>query len=163
MNKGFLAGCFCLIFFWIGCAKSPNFSDTPELSFVSISKNSLLQGDINNDSLTVTINFTDGDGDIGLTRDDISQNLRIIDSRTGELASSFKIPEIPASGSNNGIRGTMRFRVFSTCCIYTNGQAPCEASTLIPTNVLKLAITLSDRAGNVSNTVETSPITLICN
>ena len=47
------------IFVFGGCINAPDFSETPEISFVGFSKSSMLQGDLNTDSITLIIDFTD--------------------------------------------------------------------------------------------------------
>ena len=50
------------------CNQSSDFSDVPELTFISMSKDTLRQG-INSDTLFVTLGFKDGDGDISISED----------------------------------------------------------------------------------------------
>ncbi len=147
----------------LSCANAPDFGNTPFIEYVSISKDSLIQGSLNNDSLVLVLNFEDGDGDIGFENQSNQTNLKIIDTRIDEVIENIKTPFIPLQGTANGIRGTIELKIFTTCCIFPNGDPPCQANPAFPTNDLLYEIILEDRAGNVSNTVQTEIITLICN
>lgn len=146
----------------IGCTNSPDFPLTPELTYIAISKSSMIQNSLNTDSIFIQLSFTDGDGDIGGETNNLKQNLLIKDNRTGEFYDRFRIPEIPQQGAGNGISGEITIRLFTTCCIYPDETPPCDAPPSFPTNDLTLDITMVDRAGNVSNVVTTDPITLLC-
>ena len=147
----------------LSCSDNPNFSDVPEIEFLSFSKNELTQNSLNTDSLFIRISFQDGDGDIGLDESDISQNLILTDNRTGEVFDRYKIPTIPIQGAQNGIQGEIMIKVFTTCCIFPDMIPPCESPVSFPTNELSFDIQLTDRAGNDSNVVTTQSITLLCN
>ncbi|QKG51710.1 hypothetical protein [Hymenobacter sp. BRD67] len=49
------------------CLAEPKFSTTPEISFNNINLTHVSRPAITGDSVTVTINYQDGDGDLGLT------------------------------------------------------------------------------------------------
>ncbi len=151
---------FCLTIF--SCVPSPDFSDVPEITFVGLSETSLVQNSLNSDSLFVRFSFTDGDGDIGFSAEEFRQNIFIIDNRTGEQYDAFKAPEIPEQGSSRGIEGEITLRLFTTCCLFPDNIPPCESPRDFPTDTLTLDIFIEDRAGNMSNTITTSPIVLFC-
>ena len=113
------------------------------------------------DNLFLTIEFTDGDGDIGSDGD---LNLDIVDNRTGENYAFFRLPSIPEPGANNGVSGTIRLKLLTSCCIDpvdpTRGCDDVGEDVL--TNEFSLDVVLTDRAGNSSNTLTTPPLTLIC-
>lgn len=111
------------------------------------------------DSLFITIDFEDGDGDIG--KDQVL-DLRVIDDRSGDVYDQTSIPMLPEQGSSNGISGQITFKLFSTCCTFPDGIPPCESPMEYPTNELTLSMYITDRAGNQSNTVTTSSINLLC-
>ena len=148
----------------LSCNHGPEYSDVPELSFISISKNQMQQG-INADTVFVTLGFIDGDGDISITEDNPEKlNLRVVDMRTGNIADNFSVPEIPVSGASNGITGEMTIKMLGVCCVYPvqDSIPPCSVTPLFPTNELVWEYTLTDNAGNVSNSVLTNPIILSC-
>ncbi len=153
----------CIIsIFWFtaSCVKPPDYPIVPEIEFVGFSKNQMIQDQFNTDSVLVLLTFTDGDGDLG---DEEDLNIFVTDKRDDFLAARYRIPFIPVAGANNGLSGEITLTLFTTCCTFPNGQAPCTTSEEYPTDQVVYEIYLVDRAGNKSNVVETSPITLLCN
>jgi len=144
------------------CTNSPNFPLIPEIEYLGASKISMVQNSLNADSIFIQISFTDGDGDLGGEIEGQSQNIFITDNRTGESYDRFRIPDIPQQGASNGISGTITLRLYTTCCLFPDNIPPCEAPADFPTNELTLDINIIDRAGNLSNTITTEPITLLC-
>lgn len=149
--------------FGAGCVDAPNFSHIPRIEFTGFTKDTLQQGAFEQDSLSVFIRFEDGDGDIGNDAQSGTNNIFLVDERTGSQDNSFRIPTIPAEGSANGIEGTIRLVLFSTCCIFDSGNDPCGTDINQPTDEVQYRIYMEDRAGNKSNEILTDPITLICN
>lgn len=150
--------CFSLVLL-IACSDPPEYPIEPELTFVGLSKTTLKQG-LGADSLFLILEFTDGDADVG-SKDSV--NIFLTDTRTGFVDGKFIIPIINTpGGGDNGISGEITLRLDGTCCIFSNGQAPCTASTEMPTNTLSYDIYMMDRAGNKSNVVNTGPITVLC-
>ncbi len=145
------------------CLDSPNFPDTPVIKYIGISKDTLDQGQFQEDSLTVQFSFTDGDGDIGRTNQQDSNNIFFIDERTGILDNTFGIPEIPKEGAGNGIEGVVKIVLFSTCCIYNDGSDPCSPNPSVPIDTIQYRIYITDQAGHKSNEILTAPIILRCN
>jgi hypothetical protein len=130
------------------------------ITFKGMTKNKLAQSNFNKDSLSITISFTDGDGDIG--NSDTTLALTVIDTRDGFNSGNFKIPIVPEQGSGNGISGEIEFVLYTTCCYYPDGSSPCTKSTKFPTDTVIYEITLKDRAGHVSNVIKTDPIIIDC-
>lgn len=145
------------------CLEPPDFADVPSISFIGMSKDSLMQGVFEEDSLRLRFSFEDGDGDIGRENNTPENNVFLLDTRTGQLDNSFGIPFIPQQGSSNGIEGTVELVIYSTCCIFPNGQDPCQTDPNFPYDTLQYEIYIVDRAGNESNRITTSAIRLICN
>jgi hypothetical protein len=145
------------------CTVGPKYSITPELSFIGFSKSSMKQGNLNQDSVSLFINFKDGDGDIGSFENDSKINLFVIDNRTKSSYDNFKIPAIPLKGANNGVDGKITVNLYNTCCKFPENIPPCVVSSKYPSNELSLDIYLVDRAGNKSNVITTSKLQLICN
>jgi len=125
-----------------------------------MTKKHLNQGQFNNDSLSITFSFTDGDGDIGTQ--DSTLSLFVIDKRDGNYSNKYKLPYVSQEGTANGISGEVQFVIFTTCCYFPNGATPCEKSTTYPTDTLVYQIYMKDRAGHTSNIIETDPIILDC-
>jgi hypothetical protein len=145
------------------CIGESGFSEVPEIDFISVSKDTMIQGNLLTDSIDLVFAFRDGDGDIG-TSEMFGQNIQLIDSRTDEVLSSFKTPPLPIAGSNGGIEGTITLKVFTQCCLYENdpNEIPCVASDNITSERFQIDIQLTDDTGNRSNVVTTNFITLLC-
>ncbi len=158
---------FGLLLLAIGCTKPPDYPDEPVIEFLRMTKTSMEQGALNNDSLTITISFTDGDGDIGNEDSENAQQIIsafFTDTRTDyEFSPTFAIPHIPDQGAGNGISGEINMSIFTSCCLYPDATPPCTASSEYPEDMLSYRIKIVDRAGNESNVIETPPITLLCN
>ncbi len=115
------------------------------------------------DSLIVRFRFEDGDGDIGRDDQGDANNIFFIDERTGTLDNTFGIPAIPQEGAGNGVEGEVRIVLFSTCCIYTDGQDPCLPNPSTPFDTIQYRIYITDQAEHKSNEILTTPIFLKCN
>jgi len=152
-----------LILITVGCTNNPGFDDRPEISFVGFSKSSMDQGDLNSDSLFLTIAFKDGDGNLGSGNAVVRENIIITDNRTGDIYDLFKIPEIPNPGVENGLEGEITLKLFTTCCIFPDSIPPCFAPPQFPENEINFSILLRDDAGNESDPVTTPSIMLRCN
>lgn len=144
-----------------GCVTAPDFSDRPELEFVSFSKTSVVQNSVAIDTVVLTLRFTDGDGNVGVPDGDPDQNIEVIDRRTGVRYASFSTPPIPEEGVGNGIDVTVRLLLLNDCCIFEDPSIP-ACTVLDGTNDLSFDITIKDQDGNVSNTVTTPSLTLVC-
>ena len=145
------------------CVTSPDYPDEPVIEFIGFSKSEMEQGSLNNDSLTLIIAFTDGDGDLGTPPETAEKNLFVIDNRTGEVFNSFKTPIIPEEGVGNGVSGEIKVLMFTTCCIFPDNIPPCESPDLYPENEITFDVYITDRAGNESNRITTPAVTLLCN
>jgi hypothetical protein len=151
---------FCLL----SCVGSPDYSAIPNITNITLSKNQMNQSNIFEDSITLTIEFTDGDGDFGSASTSNENNIFVIDNRTSLLNDAFKAPFIPTQGSGNGVAGKIFIKMYSTCCITDNNPSCCFDNFGCPqSNDLTYSVYIKDRAGNQSNTVITPNITLICN
>lgn len=137
-------------------------SIAPVLRFVSYSDTTMTQSDTNKDSTLVTFYFEDRDGDIGLPSNVGGKDITIYDMRTGNVYDYFRTPKLPDEGYKGAISGNIQIRLLSTCCIFPDDIPPCSAPEQYPSNELSLGITLTDRAGNTSDTLITPPLTLLC-
>ena len=147
----------------IACTKPPDYSDTPEIGFISFSKNTMIQGSGFEDETTLTISFTDGDGDIGI--DDGTPSVYFKDLRDGSEFITFVAPEIPEQGVGNGISGEMYIKVNTTCCIHPDPDQNdgCNSDfSEYPVDQLVYEVYIIDRAGNKSNVIQTAPLSLLC-
>jgi hypothetical protein len=141
---------------------SPNFPIEPFIEFTSQSKDTLVQGQFQEDSMTVVFRFEDGDGDIGRTDQEPDNNVFFIDERTGIVESTFGIPAIPQEGAGNGVEGEVRIVLYSTCCLYPDQSQPCIPHPQYPLDTIQYRIYITDRAGHKSNEILTEMIILRC-
>jgi len=149
------------IFIYSSCTKEQPGEVIPIIEWKELSKTEIRQGDLNQDSLWLTITFEDGDGDLGFGSKDNRQEIFAYDSRTNSLHASFKIPDLPPS---NGIsqRGTLRMLVFTTCCLFPGTIPPCTSPIQYPKDSFFLYLHILDREGHKSDTIHTPWIRLNC-
>lgn len=158
-----------------GCIDPPEYPDTPEIEFKSLSRNQIDQ----RDSLTISFTFQDGDGDIGFKNvdtlaelnpcdtaqtKDARLNLFLLDNRI-KCFEPFNTPFLPDKGSADAISGTIRVTIGgqTTCCKAPPNFIPCNPPTNFNTDTVTFTIQIKDRAGNFSNQIETPPIFISCN
>lgn len=146
------------------CLSEPEYPVEPEVKFVGLSRDTMTQGALLQDSITVVISFTDGDGDIVFPAGDTTPSVFLVNRKTREQVASFKLDPIEEKGLSNGVNGELRLRVYTTCCDYPDNinALPCEISREFPVDVLLLEAYMVDRAGNQSNSAEVAPIFLRC-
>jgi len=141
-----------------GCIKPDNFPDEPKITAVSINKpaiESLVE------DFVVSVDFQDGDGDIGITDAYPEANAFLIDDRTGYI-DSLKIPYISPEGNIKSISGTLNFTILSECCIAISGITCTPNATYPPTDTVNYSVIIKDRKGNVSNVAQAPPLLIIC-
>ena len=126
------------------CKKDDALSVVPTLEFQSISP-STAQEYI--DDINITISYADEDGDLGENSHDID-NLFVEDSRNG-IVYHFRIPQLAPNENEISIEGN--------CNIKINGTGITDESSSQQVNY---NIYVKDRAGNKSNTITTSSITI---
>jgi len=127
-----------------GCQPEVDISPVPEITFVSATPQTLTAYQ---DSLTITISYRDGDGDLGENNTDIN-NLFMTDSRNG-VEYGFRIQQLAPDNTTITISGNLNVVVPIVPIIGTG-----ESETLHYT------IQVVDRAGNTSNTATTTAITV---
>lgn len=151
--------------YYSSCVNAPDYSDVPEIEFISFSNRQMDQAPLNSDTTILSIKFTDGDGDIGFNMDTPGENIFIVDNRTNEFYDRFRAPAIPPQGANNGVSGEINMVLLNTCCVFPPQDSipNCESPAQYPTNELTFTVYIQDRAGNKSNEIVTPPITLTCN
>ena len=128
---------FCSLYV-SSCINAPDLPDEPTLEFVSLSKLMMMQAPLNGDTTILTLDFTDGDGDIGFGMSTTGSNIFVIDNRTGEFFDRFRIPAIPEQGANNGITGTINMVLLNTCCVFPPQDSipACESPKSVATRPL---------------------------
>lgn len=148
------------------CYKEISFDEKPYIEFKDLRKEIRLdQTDgSKKDSVILTIKFQDGDGDLGLNEaekavavetQDFNYMVRIFRQKNGvfqevnqEVPYSGFFPRLKSDGKKGPIEGTLDYSL-----VYFQNFVPKKDS-------LKYQITIKDRAGNISNTVESKVIIL---
>ena len=162
-----------LIFLFLGgitlgsCYKEPNFSLKPEIEFASISKDIRLDQftGAKKDSIIVSVKFQDGDGDLGYNTEEIGKVVKQTDYNY--IVKSFRknkgvfvpfepfetlsgfYPRLNTDDKVGPIEGTLSYRIEIETAFW-----PVKKDTV------KFAVTIKDRSGNISNTVESTPIVI---
>jgi hypothetical protein len=151
----------------------PQYPIEPNIAFKSVSKDTLLSGD----SLTVTLTFTDGDGDIGTDLSTSPQfnsplcdlfsdssvikdpywSLILIDHRDS-CPEARILPFVEPTGKFDDLSGEIDFYTSLLECKIAgcSGDPACVEDKLVYTVLIK------DRKGHLSNPVVTPPITIRC-
>ena len=114
----------------------------PEIEFLSIEPAVVKEYQ---DSITVTIKYTDGDGDLGENQAEV-RNLFMTDNRN-QITYEFRVSELAPAGSSITIQGNLSVGLKNTAI--TDGS---DAQSV------NYSIYMVDRAGNRSNTVTTSSV-----
>lgn len=129
-----------------GCGKEAEpISDTPSIEFISITPNPAIKYQ---DEIEVTIQYTDGDGDLGENKPDV-KNAFITDSRNN-VTYQFRIPQQAPDDAKITIKSQLTFRLAPQGFIDDNNTS----------ETTKYSIHIVDRAGNESNTIETTTLTI---
>ena len=135
-----------IILLGVSCKKDDSaWGPIPELEFVSISPSSLVQY---SSPLTITIKYKDGDGDLGENNPDVV-NTFITDSRNN-LTYNFRTRQLAPDNANIAIMGNLNIEIPSVSLL---GDGNSETVTY--------SIYMTDRAGNKSNTITTSGVTIL--
>lgn len=151
LNVTLFFGACWLISVFFSCQEA---SPIPKLTFKEVSRQAMQQGGA--DSLFLTFDFIDGDGNVGSD----TNNIQVLDSRTDELLSTHRMPDFVNNVAQER-SGTITLVLRSPCCVYPNGTR-CQSSTQYPTQTMRYQVRLIDQAGNWSNTIESSTIVLEC-
>ena len=119
-------------------------SSSPFLLFESISPDSVQEY---TDDIIITISYSDVDGDLGENDPDI-HNLFVEDNRNG-IEYQFRIPHLAPNNNSIAIEGNFNITI--------NGSGITDETSIQQVNY---TIYVTDRAGNNSNTITTSNITI---
>lgn len=126
------------------CNTENEISDVPEISFISVMPNVVTEYQ---DSLVFSISYRDGNGDLGENNTD-TDNLFIEDSRNG-VAYGFRIQQLAPNDADIAIQGNLNITLPNTAII-NGGQS----------ESVSYSIWIVDRAGNESNRVTSSTVTV---
>ncbi len=159
MNRKLLIMLISIIY--LQCAKNDSVSIIPKIEFIDKTKNSLRQGDINQDSLWLRFRFEDGDGDLSFGSMDPRKDIVVKDSRTGFIQDEYKIPDLPPSG-NETQKGIISILIFTSCCLFPDNIPPCSDPPQYPVDSLQYLIFIKDKAGHESNVIQSGYVRLLC-
>lgn len=152
----------------VACVETPNFPNTPTISFNGITKFTVQDSFSKRDSVVITIDFQDGDGDLGETaegRDTVryagwgNYELKTFRWKGGKnfeevvLAANSRLflPKLRTAGGKGPIEGTLDYSNFFP---YSNRTRMA---------VVKFRIRVRDHALNESNVIETDTISVPLN
>lgn len=164
-------GLLLLVQIPMSCSK-PEFAKEPQISFKSIE---VLEGELENerDTLLITISFTDGDGDLGYSQQeiqaDLTRDLRDVeleyyerqeDERKfkkvitniqdeSDYSSSYILPELNERKGKTTIKGELEIK---KAVWYKINESFKE---------VKCKVRIRDRANNLSNQVETDAVIIL--
>jgi hypothetical protein len=134
-----------IVIAFASCSKGDEeLSPITSLTFISVSPTTAIQY---TDSLTFVIGYEDGDGDLGSNDPDI-KNLYLTDSRNG-VVYEFRVKQLAPTNSTIAIKGTLSVVLDRVGLI---GSGAAETATY--------SIYMTDRAGNQSNTITSSAVTI---
>ena len=134
-----------VVLIFSSCKKDEDgLSVVPQLTFESISPTTIQEF---GGPITFSISYKDGDGDLG-ENDSDAKNLFLQDLRNG-ITYEYRIQELAPQGADIAIIGTIDI-VLNTTSI-TDGSNEQEVT---------FDIYAIDRAGNSSNTITSSPLTI---
>ena len=132
----------------LGCTKvsnDPFYDLAPRIELIEVANETVVQF---TDSISVSISYEDGDGDLGNADPDVN-TIFVKDSRL-EKADEYYLGPLAPNGENISINGTLNLNLSPTFLL-GNGT----------TEKMVLTIYVVDRDGNQSNTIETQPITIL--
>ncbi len=148
------------------CYKEPNFSLNPKIDFDNIKKEIRIDQftGSNKDSVIVTIDFQDGDGDLGLDEtekaiaqqnDDFNYLIKSFRRKNGNFVEFT--PLVPLSGYFPKLKNDDRIGPIEGILSYTI-EFPHPFTPKRDT--VKFEVQIKDRSGNLSNSVETAEVIL---
>ena len=120
------------------------FDPIPKIEFVGISPTTANEY---TDSVTVTIKYNDGDGDLGENTTGV-KNCFVTDNRIG-ITYQYRIRQLAPDGAEIPIEGNLNIQL--------GGQGITDNSTQ---QSASYTIYLKDRAGHQSNSITTTSITI---
>ncbi len=151
-----LAATFIVVL-W-SCGNNTKISVAPELTYIGLTKDTMNQSSVDEDSTIIRLAFYDVDGDLSEVRNGVI----VIDTRDGAIYNTYSFPKLPLQDGDVA-EGELSIILPSVCCLFPENIQPCESPPAYPSNDLVVEIYIRDAAGNESNRVRSGVITLLCN
>ncbi len=155
----------------VSCKKPPEYPKVPEITFLSVTKQKINQkrgpgNFVTIDSVTISLYFKDGDGDLGRSDDtenyfcrvlmkqkDTFKDILVLDTLTKKyvpIPKNGRFFPLNVDGRQGPIEGTLNFGPSLNFYAYVSDS--------VVDYTLKFQIYIKDNAGNASNVVETTPV-----
>lgn len=145
-SKVFLFAALSAISLSFSCKKDKvEISNVPEIKLVEVSPTQIREY---KDKIVFNVYYKDGDGDIGENTDGV-KNLFVTDSRN-QITYQFRVKQLSPSGASVAIEGNLMVEL--------NNAAILDGSS---SQAVEYLLYLKDRAGNSSNTITTSGLSVI--
>ncbi len=148
------AVCICSL---VACFNPDSYPPEPAIVGISLDKTSIenLIG-----SFVITIQFQDGDGNLGTTEQSPEANVFVIDQRDG-FVTNYSFSDL-SGGGEQAVSGTIDIIITSECCRVLSGIPCTPQADYPPTDTVRYEIVLKDRAGNLSNVAISPPLIIVC-
>jgi hypothetical protein len=149
------------------CVKEPNYALEPIIGFENISVDAIEKLGLDNttrlkaDSVTISLNFQDGDGDLGLSKRDLELPANVgkfnfVVDRYIELDGKWYLfNPVPAHSGNFGVLNNGKVGPIKGILNYGFEFLPLVSTKK---DKVKFEVYIRDRAGNESNRIETTPV-----
>jgi len=161
------------------CLNPPDYSDTPEISFSKIETKRIEKREGTYDTISITVSFKDGDGDLGLSNEDTDPPFNEVNIINGDTVPNknynnyFITPQIRDENGNfndldlGGFNYNSRYPRLEPD---TQGdrKAPLRGdltfglifgqNSFAPNTSVRFKVYITDRALHQSNEITTSPI-----
>jgi len=151
------------------CLKGPEYAIEPHITNVTIDKTVIANFE---ESFVVSIDFEDGDGDLGsdsnASEEELTDNIFLVDNRLNVGLDSifirpFSVEMLTPSSGSQAIDGTIRVTITGLCCYNESGAPACFPNIArVETNEVIFDVYIEDRAGHQSNVMQTPPLTIQC-
>lgn len=161
MNKKTILWVMIALLGTMSCYKTPTFPKEPRIEFNSFT---VSQPYTITDTGNLRIQFTDGDGDLGMLNNADSSTLSkiyITNIKYNLAAIPRNIPIIPKKGTTDAISGTIDIKLAGAGGVGLLDESACLLIQQ-PIDTLTFSIYIQDRAGNKSNVIITPPLLVKC-
>lgn len=136
---------FCACILLSSCGKDDDLiSEVPQIEFVSLNPTMVNESE---GPIYFTVSYTDGDGDLGENTPDV-KNLFLKDLRNN-IEYEYRLQQLAPDGSSIAIKGTFEIELNNTSIIDGSNQ-----------QTFSYEIRVIDRAGNQSNIITSTPLTV---